>query len=54
MGMFSLDENPDYIELEYKQKLYKKVIFQIDNIISNNILTDKEKINMIKEEIHHA
>jgi len=42
MGMFSIDENPFYLEKEFK-------LHRIENIIQNKYLTNEDKILYIKK-----
>ena len=42
MGMFSIDENPAYLEKEFK-------LNKIKNIIQSDYLTDGDKILYIKK-----
>lgn len=42
MGMFSIDENPIYLEKEFK-------LNKIKDIIQNNYLTNEDKILYIKK-----
>ena len=49
MGMFSLDEQPEYLELENKINMITKVIVNYDDFMN-----DTEKITLIKQILNNT